>query len=131
MFLLHNSPIFSVILQKSLLFSDNLHHSLSSEEFSTYLRLIDDHIRKAIKIKHTCYNHNSIAGINHIIGSVPVPFNNMCSINAEEIEERNTIPPAQKEKSTSQNSHHRQNIDHKINRVSSSMFLKTSWKHPC
>jgi hypothetical protein len=39
----------------------------------------------------------------------------MCSINAKEIEKRNTIPPAQKEKSTSQNCHHRKNIDHKIN----------------
>ena len=39
----------------------------------------------------------------------------MCRINAEEIEERYSIPPAQKEKSTSQNCHHRKNIDHKIN----------------
>jgi hypothetical protein len=39
----------------------------------------------------------------------------MGSIHAEEIEERNTIPPAQKEKSTSQNCHHRKNINHKIN----------------
>lgn len=50
-----------IIENNSLLLSDFLWHSLLGANLPVHLSLIDDHIRKAIEIKHSGHNHNGIA----------------------------------------------------------------------
>lgn len=106
--------IIQYFLHNSLFFSDYLRISLLFANFPSYLRSIDNHICKSIQIEHSCHGHHRIARIYHIISGVPAPPNDMSCINTEKIPEWYTIPPTQKEKSTSQNSHHRQYVHHKI-----------------
>jgi hypothetical protein len=50
-------------------------------------------------------------------------------IDTKKVVKRYSIPPAQKEKSTSQNCHHRKNIDHKINEKITGKILFIRNKH--
>jgi hypothetical protein len=53
----------------------------------------------------------------------------MSCIDAKEIKERNTIPPAQEEKSACQYRHHRQNIQHKVNKEIAGKILIVCYEH--
>ena len=82
--------------------------------FPSYLRSIDNHICKSIKVEHSSHYHDGKARVYHVVCCVPVPLHDMSRIDAEIIKEGYAVYPTEPKESACQYHNHRQYVDHKV-----------------